>query len=305
MTTFPTSNPSSEQAPDARRGLRTFMVRGHMKSGTNWVCALLNLHPEICCVGEFHFERLRQAFDDFADRPWMVEGFEAARQLGREAVDRFAVRCLEMAAESKPGAKLVGDRTPAPLGDEIPDSPIIHITRDGRDVLVSWAYHTLRLGRPAAHPEIERWRLERLDKLETMPDTPEQLLDDETIVRMRARRWSKVVLGDLEWIRNSSKGESSNPVLAINYETLHNNVDAARREMYRFLGVDPGKAAPVSTESLTTAGFGDRAEDPTNFYRAGKVGQWKRYFSDQTKKWFQEEAGQALIAAGYEHDLNW
>ena len=31
-----------------------FFVRGHPRSGTNWIGALLNLHPQINCWGEFH-----------------------------------------------------------------------------------------------------------------------------------------------------------------------------------------------------------------------------------------------------------
>ena len=40
-----------------------FFVRGHPRSGTNWVGALLNLHPQVNCFGEFHFEDIRNAID--------------------------------------------------------------------------------------------------------------------------------------------------------------------------------------------------------------------------------------------------
>ncbi len=32
---------------------------------------------------------------------------------------------------------------------------------------------------------------------------------------------------------------------------------------------------------------------------------WQRYFSDDAKRWFKEEAGAALILMKYESDLNW
>jgi len=36
---------------DARE-YRAFFLRGRMRSGTNWACNLLNLHPKINCHGE-------------------------------------------------------------------------------------------------------------------------------------------------------------------------------------------------------------------------------------------------------------
>src|SRR6059058_5661183 len=47
-----------------------FFVRGHPRSGTNWVGALLNLHPQINCFGEFHFEDIRNAIDTLQAQPW-------------------------------------------------------------------------------------------------------------------------------------------------------------------------------------------------------------------------------------------
>ena len=37
---------------------RYFFLRGFMKSGTNWAGKLLNSHPEISCIGEYHWERI-------------------------------------------------------------------------------------------------------------------------------------------------------------------------------------------------------------------------------------------------------
>lgn len=300
-TTLPTSR--SYELLTGERRVGAFLLRGHMRSGTNWVGALLNLHPEICCTGEFHFGRLREAFDTFAARPWMVTGFSQARALGEKAIERFAADCLREIAKANPEARLIGDRTPAMIEPELPGAPIIHITRDGRDVLVSWAFHCLRLDRPVADETLEAWRQKRLGK--DMTAHPAELLSDEAVVRLRARMWAEYVANHTEAKAKAKAGTLGSDLLSLQYESLHADVESGRRAMYEFLGLDPALADPVSNESKTEAGFGDRAEDPSDFYRAGKVRGFEKYFTDDVKRWYKEEAGEALIAAGYEQDLNW
>ena len=71
--------------------------------------------------------------------------------------------------------------------------------------------------------------------------------------------------------------------------------------MYKFLGADPEKARPL--DEKTQPGF--RSEKPGQFYRKGKIGDWQNYVTDDARDWFNEEAGQELIAQGYADDLNW
>lgn len=300
-TTLPTTR--SYELLTGERRVGAFLLRGHMRSGTNWAGALLNLHPEIRCAGEFHFERLRPAFDAFASRPWMVSGFTEVKELGEKAIERFAADCLRHVAREHPEARLVGDRTPAMIDPELPGAPIIHITRDGRDVLVSWAFHCLRLGQPIADQTLEAWRQARQGR--DMSEAPEELLSDEGVVRRRARMWAQYVANHTEAKAKADAGDLGSDLLSVRYESLHADVESGRREMYAFLGLDPDLAAPVSLDSKTEAGFGDRAENANDFYRAGKVRGFEKYFTDDVKRWYKEEAGDALIAAGYEKDLNW
>jgi len=300
-TTLPTTRSYELLAGERRVG--AFLLRGHMRSGTNWVGALLNLHPAICCEGEFHFERLREPFATFAARPWMVTGFTEAVKLGEKAIENFAADCLRAVAAKNPEASLIGDRTPAMIDPELPGAPIIHITRDGRDVLVSWAFHVLRLASINLQPKLEEWKSHRLGR--DFDKEPEFLLDHEQTVRTRAKMWADYVANHTEAKAKAKAGTLGSDLLSVRYETIHADVEAGRRAMYVFLGLDPDLAAPVSLDSKTEAGFGERAEDPNNFYRAGKVRGFEKYFTDDVKRWFKEEAGEALIAAGYEQDLNW
>src|SRR5437588_9391909 len=58
-----------------------FFVRGHPRSGTNWVGALLNLHPRVNCFGEFHFEDIRNAIDGLQAQPWQITAREPLKKV--------------------------------------------------------------------------------------------------------------------------------------------------------------------------------------------------------------------------------
>ena len=59
---FHTPMLQAEPGQDILEGKKFFVVRGFMKSGTNWLCRLLNLHPDISCAGEFHWQNIAGPF---------------------------------------------------------------------------------------------------------------------------------------------------------------------------------------------------------------------------------------------------
>jgi len=87
----------------------------------------------------------------------------------------------------------------------------------------------------------------------------------------------------------------------IKYEDLHADVKAEREKLFLFLGVKPNLAAKI--KGHLKPGFGE--ERPNEFLRKGTVGDWKNYFTDQTKVWFKEEAGEELRLQGYVADGDW
>jgi len=277
------------------REYRAFFLRGRMRSGTNWACNLLNLHPKINCHGEFHFETLRDGFRRFIDRaadPALGIGAGVAgeaRACYREAV----LRCLAAKIDHKPGAEWVGDRTPAPIDDWLPGTPTFCVTRDGRDAVVSWALHRLSLDRPMPNPAHEPWRRASLDDPGLYEREPWRLVEVEDLVRHAARMWHDHVRADLDTVARAQAGEIDLPVYAFTYEDLHADTERVRREMYAFLGLDPDEAAPL--DAKTSPGLGGR----------GMVGAWRDVFTDDAKKWFKEEGGELLVELGYEKDNNW
>ena len=281
--------------------IRFFCLRGFMKSGTNWVGSLLSSHPEISCVGEFHWEKIIRVFEEtWSIEPIYLDPETGLREQAQLHLETLIRRTLVDAAEA--GARVVGDRTPHTIDPlPIPNTPQICVVRDGRDVLVSRAFHLYNY--PAVAGLFQRIpaMAETLSKFKEdrwyFRDHPEKLLCHEELVRLSAKWWAEHLAKDRETIES----QSDLPVLTVRYEDLHADVAKQRRRMFEFLEVDPDKGAEIDSE--LSPGFEE--ERPDEFFRKGMVGDWENYFTDQTKTWFNEEAGPTLIELGYTDSLDW
>lgn len=288
-----------------------FFVRGHPRSGTNWVGALLNLHPQINCFGEFHFEDIRNAVDNLQSHVWQITSRDPVKQALNEGFEKLVRTAMLALEERKPAAQWIGDRTPRGLRIFLEGSPYFLIIRDGRDVLVSWTYHVLRMKPhvvdaivPAEHRAAFDVKYKRFQADPThFRRNPQDLLTDEGWVRLISGRWANWLKADKKGMEPIDSGEIDARVMMIRYEELHADTEGGRKAMYRFLGLDPNEAAPLGRESKTMPGFDE--EDPTSFWRHGRIGDWRRYSNDQFTKWFKESAGEALVEFGYEKSNNW
>ena len=288
-----------------------FFVRGHPRSGTNWVGALLNLHPQINCFGEFHFEDIRNAIDALQNQPWQITSRQPLKAVQDEWFEELVRRSMLTLADRKPGAHWIGDRTPRGLRVFLEHAPYFLIIRDGRDVLVSWTFHVLRM-RPhvvdAVVPADLRAGFNIMyGKFNAAPEHfsrhPEELLTDEGWIRMVASRWANWIKADRTSAERVDSTELEAHLMVLRYEELHADTENGRRRMYEFLGLNSDEALPLSKETKTLPGF--EKDDPTSFWRHGQVGDWKKYSNDSFKKWFKESAGDVLVELRYEKDGNW
>ena len=291
------------------RDVRLFFLCGHPKSGTNWVGALMNLHPAMICRGEFRFEALRHAFDALERNWWHVAHEEPVREEAERCFRETVTRVMLAAMRAhNPSASWVGDRTPRALAAYIPGAPQVYVVRDPRDVVVSWTYQELREGGPIIGAEPLRSAMAPLrEAFAANPATfqahPERLLSCEAWVRFAARRYARHVGGDLEFLARARAGEIDAPLHVVRYERLHADFDGERTALYRFFGLDPAKAAAPSREARTLPGF--ETEDPTSFFRKGRPADWRRYFTDDAKRWFKAETGDLLARLEYETGTSW
>ncbi len=282
------------------RKYRMLFVRGRMRSGTNWIGRLLNLHPKINCQGEFHFEKLHVGFEKFVDGAEHGIGCDVANA-ANHCYENTVKRCMATRASGKPKAAWLGDRTAAPLDDWFPGVPVIHTTRDGRDAVVSWLLHTAVRGVSSYGNEgCEDWHAAFAADPTLFEREPHRLVEHEGLVRHAAMRWNKQVREDLDFIARIKRGELDIPLLELRYEDLHADTETMSREMYAFLGLDPDEARPLSHETGTLAGT-----PAGHGIGKGTVGTWEAYFTDQVKRWFNEEAGEMLVELGYAEDMNW
>ena len=279
--------------------MRYFCIRGFMKSGTNWLGSLIDSHESISVRGEYHWQKLAEPFNQLLNAHVLFEKMKSTQFVRDEFVE-FVKQVMRHNAD--PTAVLIGDRTPATLDPVIiKDAPFISIVRDGRDVLVSRAFHLfnnptitgLFQKSPAMQQDLERFQ----DSPWYFQKNPEMLLRHEIMVRHSARLWRE----HLESDRATLEEQHDLKVKVIRYEDLHADTEGVRKSLFEFLEVDPKRAAKL--HGVLKPGFEE--ERPNAFFRKGKVGDWKNYFTDETKQLFKEVAGEELIRQGYESSLDW
>ncbi|MDG1874206.1 MAG: sulfotransferase domain-containing protein [Mariniblastus sp.] len=270
-----------------------------MKSGTNWLGSLLNSHEEISCIGEFHWQQIVANFNANQNNLPIYES-DKAKSLARGHLEKMIRQC--MLDQADPNASLIGDRTPHSIMPvTLQGVPNISIIRDGRDILVSRAFHLYN------HPDVHRL----FDRIPEMKDTfesfkadqwyfqkePEQLLKHEVMVRESLRWWRQ----HLEQDESVAQQYPNLPVRFVRYEDLHRDTASERAKLFEFLNVDPSRSAKIT--GILKPGF--KEERPAQFLRKGSVGDWKNYFTEETKQWFKEEAGESLIKYDYESSYDW
>lgn len=281
-------------------GKKFFAIRGYMKSGTNWIGRLLNLHPQISCTGEFHWERISSQLIATINESENLYEQEGLLHKIWHQMDRFIKESMVLANDSN--ALWIGDRTPSHIEPSlIMGSRVFNLIRDGRDVLISEAHHFFN--NPEIYPNYAAMDEMKVRINQFRADSsffirnPLELLACEPFVRDCAYYWD-------ETIRKNQEAIDRHPdmhCMEVRYEQVHRDTELQRREMYEFLDVDPELANPLTGN--TVAGF-DK-EMPTEFRRKGAVGDWKNYITPHIQAIFNETAGPSLVQLGYAESLEW
>ncbi|MBX3416759.1 MAG: sulfotransferase domain-containing protein [Pirellulaceae bacterium] len=277
---------------------RFFCLRGFMKSGTNWLGGLLDRHPEVSCRGEYHWELVLKPIVERSPLMLQTQTDDAIRETLKHV--RVAIR-RTMAALSDPAATVIGDRTPHTISPIVLPVPHIVIIRDGRDILVSRAFHLFNSPNYTQLFKRSKTAAATLAEFQAnkwfFRDHPERLLENREVVETTAHWW----VDQLEKDRKVTENQPHLPVRFVRYEDLHLRTQEISDELFEFLGVDPQLAPPIEGE--LKPGFEN--ESPNQFFRKGQAGDWVNYFTDQVKEQFKNIAGEELVRQGYENDLEW
>lgn len=266
-----------------------FFIRGHAKSGTNWLCGIVNAHPDINARGEFHLEQLFQGLEDtYAFRWGLLKKYA-------HVLDKHYYHFIEsLIVDICQNHLWCGDRTPGPIDMAyIPGKKCLYISRDGRDVLVSWTMHAFRNVLHEA-PRMQEKQLLFDQDPNYFEINKSELLNYKPYVQGFGKEWNNIVLRDLDLMRRADDGMLKLDYLHVQYETLYRDFSNQCSRIFDFLGVDMRGVGKMSEQ--IKPGFG--RIDNLSFYRRGEAGAWAEYFTEEQKMWFEEVAAEALERLG-------
>jgi len=188
------------------------------------------------------------------------------------------------------------------------------LVRDGRDVVVSWIYHLMRICAKDGYCVIYDWYGDTphmRSKVEKYKNDNNYFSDHpEELVQEADEKWFRGMCGNWAWFQKDSQEAmeemAQGSTYTLFYEKLHSETDEERQRLYKFLGLDVERRRPLTPKTLP--GFGRNTQESQHgesFFRKGEPGDWKRYATPLFKKWFKEVAGNSLIFYGYEKDKEW
>ncbi|MGO1118047.1 sulfotransferase family protein [Rhodovibrionaceae bacterium A322] len=286
------------EAIQALREKQLFFVMGAPKSGTTWLQRLLDSHPEVLCSGEGHFAdtfaaKLSKLYEEYNNQQGIVR-----RQVyddkpyyspaNAQSFNFLMISFISMMLgqrEIGPEIKCVGDKTPrSALYPEFfyrafPNCKLVHIIRDGRDVVVSQLHHAYRAGYEKA-----------ID-----PATPDHLDFVDRYINMWASNVEK------------ARGFGDNhpdSYIEVRYEDLHARPEEEMARIFDRLGCDAD--AEVVKACVDTASFeklsGGRKkgeEDKQSFLRRGMVGDGVKDLKDEAIGIINQRAKGLLTSLNY------
>ncbi len=278
-----------------RRHKPDFLIVGMQRSGTHWVSALLNAHPEIACfpalpfrsenpehdmkrIGEVHLFNTLASLEPDADKSLtrpienfltQVHGIFADlvplkdRLPRAEVYGKFLERYEELCERMRGDKTLVGEDTPLYvfhldfIDRFYPNIKKICILRDPKDVVVSWHFNLIRKGRKS----------------------PEEPISDKFV--------KNYCLGTIKSELRSLLAYEGE-VHTLTYEALHQNPEVVVRDLLGYLQIKASDEIiqnminQASFEHLTKVDSGGRSRQPGeqsigSHYRKGIVGDWKNY----------------------------
>ena len=287
------------------------------RSGSTWLTTAINGHPEIFGTEHRLFGKYceiwqnndgstspRITFDKYADAFGMHYFYQFMNRDYSSFVEDFKksfINFLCHFASGRTGKKIIVDKiTPYPgtaqyVVDEIrrmfPESKIIHLVRDGRDVLTSGTFDWLLKDAEGTDRHdfyfnpIPGMRLERFF--------------DANVIKKWAANWCESI----------DPFDDLLPDVQVTYEEMKEDMPAALTKVFDAIGVTiSDEITQQCTEASTFERMSGRSpgqQDPTAKARKGIVGDWKNYFTLADGELFDALAGDQMQKMGYELNSDW
>lgn len=288
------------------------------RSGSTWMTRALNSHPDIFATEHRFFGEFceiwpnndgtrspRITLDEFV-KAFSVHYFFGDLGIDRQTfIDKFQRelhRMLTKFATDRKACKIIIDKiTPYPgttalvvkkIKQFFPSAKIIHLVRDGRDMVVSAAYDWLLKN---AHGT-DRYRY----FVDNEPGFVLNRFFDDATLEHWAGLWNEV---------NCEIGVLSDDCLLVRYEDMKSSLEGQLTRIANFfdVGVDPRviEQCVQSTSFKKLTGRDAGNTDPTAKTRKGIVGDWRGHFTRHDANIFDQIAGNTLQEFGYEDTRQW
>ncbi len=287
------------------------------RSGSTWLTTALNGHPEIFATEQRLFGNFcevwqnndgtsapRITFDKYADAFGMHYFYQFMNRDYGTFVEDFKksfVNFLCHFAHGRTGKRMIVDKiTPYPgtakyVVEEIhrlfPESKIIHLVRDGRDVLTSGTFDWLL--KDAEGTDRHEFFFNPIPGMKL-----ERFFDAKVI-----KRWAA------DWGETVDLFDDEEPAARITYEEMKEDMAEAVKKVFVALDVESTNEIATQCEESSTfermSGRPPGQEDPTAKARKGIVGDWKNYFTLADGELFDALAGEQMQKMGYEEDSKW
>ena len=190
------------------------------------------------------------------------------------------------------------------MSKSFPDTPVIWLTRDGRDVATSGVFDWLNKSWHETFTPHQKQR-HRLFKGENDTNDPVALdrFFEPDELAWWAGLWKELVQAEAELIHRRT-------IHRIRFEDMLEDHHRVLHNLFEFLGLDhsgPVVRRCVEQTRLSRIKSGKTALNAAarGHIRSGDSGQWSRHMTRADGQQFHDIAGQQLIEAGYEHDDVW
>ena len=287
------------------------------RSGSTWLAKALNHHPEIFATEHRLFGQFCEMWknNDGSTSPRITFDSYARAMAGHYFHDEMNLNAAEFQyrfqrgyinflvsfARRRSGKRVIVDKVTPYHGTTdlviqqirqlLPESRIIQLVRDGRDVVTSGAFDWIR--REDRATDRKAFFIEQRDGMRL-----DRFFDDQILTS-----WAD------HWQETTAPFQQDPGTIQVRYEQMKQDQPTELLRIFSALGVepDPGIAQRCSEESTfeKTTGRSAGTHDPTAKARKGVAGDWRNYFTKADGTLFHRIAGNELVRLGYEPSARW